>query len=193
MRLFLAVELSAGVREGVAAFQRELEPRLGSVRWVPPENLHLTVRFIGEEGAEVAEGLSRTLPERLENVPPCTVGFRGFGCFPNPKRARILWVGVDPVPEELRRVHALCETTVTELGVEPETRPFRPHLTIGRVKRRGRHRTLEESVPAFSDRSFGELPVSEVVLFESLLSSEGARHTTLERFRLGGSAREQLV
>lgn len=188
MRLFLAIELSDEVREAIAAFQKELESQLGSARWVPPENLHLTIRFIGEEGPEVVEGLSRILPSQLEGIPPFTVSFRGFGCFPNPKRARILWVGVDPVPENLRRLERVGEAAVQELGVEPERRPFRPHLTIARLKRRGRDPAVEKVVPATSDRVFGELSVTELVLFESHLSADGAIHRPLERFPVSGNA-----
>jgi len=185
MRLFLAVELSDEVREAIAAFQNELAPQLGSVRWVPPENLHLTMRFIGEEGAKVVEGLSQTLPSRLEDIPPFTVSFRGFGCFPNARRARILWAGLDSVPEELYRLQRIGEAAVQELGVEAEVRPFRPHLTIARMKHRGREPAVEKIVPAMSDRNFGELAVTALVLFESRLSSDGVIHRPLERFPVG--------
>ncbi len=191
MRLFVAIELSSEVRESIAAFQEELKPQVSWVRWVRPENLHLTLRFVGEADPSKVQALTELLSQPLVGFGPFAFELQGFGCFPTPKRARVIWVGVNPVPAELRRLQSVAESSVRQLGVEPEMRPFEPHLTIARLKRPDP--ALAGIISASSGRSFGRLTVSELVLFESRLSPRGASYRVLKKLGLGGTAREQLV
>ncbi len=189
MRVFLAVELSSTVRDRIAALQDEWKPRIQSARWVRPENLHLTLRFLGEVEPSVVAALAETLPQSVRGCQPFSFSLRGGGCFPNAKRPRVVWVGVDPVPDELYRLQRAAEDTVHQQGFGPEGRGFEPHLTIARFKTQ---KTPEKSVApvmkALEGRDFGETRVSEFVLFESRLSPRGASYHAVERFRLGPRA-----
>lgn len=197
MRLFLAIELSPGVRESIAAFQEELRPETRWVRWVRPENLHLTIRFLGEVAPARVPALAQLVREKIVGVGPFEIAFRAVGCFPNPKKARVVWVGVDPVPAELTSLQATSETAVRQAGFDPEPRPFKPHLTIARVKQPDP--VLVRKVSGLSCRSFGRVRVTELVLLESRLSPKGASYHALERLPLGGiggtggTGQEQLV
>ena len=194
MRVFLAVELSSTVRDRIAALQYEWKPRIQSARWVRSENLHLTLRFLGEVTPSVVSALAETLPQSVRGCRPLRFSLRGGGCFPNVKRPRVVWVGVDPVPDELRRVHGAVDEAVRRHGFPPEARGFEPHLTIARFKT---SKTAEKSVlpllAALAECDFGETGVSEIVLFESRPSSAEARYHAVARVQLGGTAREQLV
>lgn len=191
MRAFIAVELSPAARESIAKVQAEWKASLPAARWVPPENLHLTLRFLGDIEPDVASALAETLRPAVLDVEPFTYSVRGGGCFPNVKRARIAWVGIQPVPDGLVHLHRIVDEAVERHGFERETRRFRPHLTIARLKRPVRQ--VRDIMAALDAKDFGNTDVSELVLFESTLSSEGAKHHAVERFQLGGSRREQLV
>lgn len=200
MRVFLAVELSSDVRTSIAALQEALKSSIRpgvAIRWVRPENLHLTLRFLGEVEPSVVTALVETLPDRVRACQPFSFSLRGGGCFPNAKRPRVAWVGVDPVPDELGRVQRAADDAVRHHGFPPEGRGFEPHLTIARFKTsKTPEKSVSPLVTALEDRDFGETRVSEIVLFESRLSPRGASYHAVERFRLsglGGTAREHLV
>ncbi len=188
MRVFLAVELASAVRESIGALQDALKSRIPGelVRWVRPENLHLTLRFLGEVEPSVVAALLETLTESVRGCQPFRFSLRGGGCFPNRKRPRVLWVGVDPVPVELGRLKQAADDAVRQQGFLPEGRGFEPHLTIARFKT---SKTAETSVAplmtALEGRDFGESPVSDIVLFESRLSQRGATYHAVERISLG--------
>lgn len=202
VRVFIAVEVAPAVRERIAAFPEALKlsrpgGSVGVVRWVRPENLHLTLRFLGEVTPSLISALVETLPESVRGCQAFSFSLRGGGCFPNAKRPRVVWVGVDPVPDELGRVQRAVDETVRRLGFPPEERGFAPHLTIARFKTsKTPGKTWPPLMAALEECDFGETRVSEIVLFESRLSPTGASYHHVVRARLGGqggTAREQLV
>ena len=165
-----------------------------SARWVRPENLHLTLRFLGEVTPSVVSALVETLPQSVRGCRPFSFSLRGGGCFPKVKRPRVVWVGVDPVPDELGRVQRAVDRAVHHLGFPPEGRGFEPHLTIARFKKsKMPEKTVLPLLAALEERDFGETRVPEIVLFESRLSPAEARYHAVARVQLGGTAREQLV
>ena len=184
MRAFLAVDVSPGARAAIAALHGYQPP---SLRWVRPENLHLTLRFLGDVEPVVVTALRATLSPAVRDCWPFTYRLRSGGCFPSAKRPRVVWIGVDPVPEEMLHLHRVVETVVGEHGLSSERRVFHPHLTIARVK------TPDRGVAAFvaelEGRDFGETEVGELALFESRLSPRGATYRAVERFELGRTGR----
>jgi RNA 2',3'-cyclic 3'-phosphodiesterase len=178
VRIFVAVFPPLEVRSALAAAAREL-PVVGEVRWIRPENLHLTLKFLGnvpqEDLSRVAEALE---PVRLRHS-PFEAGLSGFGAFPSARRARILWVGIGEGTEPLLALARDVEASLEPLGFEREDRAYMPHLTLGRT--RGRPATLEAiaappPVPRFAARN--------VELVESVLGSAGATYSTLAAFPL---------
>lgn len=156
----------------------------GRLRWTPPERIHLTLRFLGDstpdEIAAVREGLRAvaTRAETLEIRPD------EVGAFPHWGRPRVVWLGLDG-GDALAELAEAVEEVARAAGFEPDERDFRPHLTLARVKgRRGLERVVR-AVRGWRPETGSEI-VSGMILYESELAPEGARHTPIERFRLGG-------
>ena len=183
MRLFLALELSDSVRVALENLQDRLCRKLEGWRWVKPGAVHLTLRFLGEV-SEDDDAILRPVWRRAAAECPA-VRFRpgGLGVFPPRGSPRVLWVGVqdEHPPGGLTQLGERVERAARESGFDPEQRPFRAHLTLARGQRG--HRA---SRPTPDDGcEFEEMTAREVVLYRGELLPGGARHTVLERFRLG--------
>ncbi len=185
MRVFLAVDLDQEVRGRIAKLALDLRKDVPRARWVRPEALHLTLRFFGEVPPEGVEALGATLAEAFSGVPAFALELRGCGVFPERGSPRVLWVGLAEPPKALFELHSRAEASARALGFAPERRPFEPHLTVARF--RERERDLASLLKVWEDRSFGVSPVGEAVLFESRLSSSGARYERLRAFPLKSS------
>jgi 2'-5' RNA ligase len=181
VRAFLAIDLPEDVREAVGAFAAGARRDLRGWRW-SASPFHLTLRFLGEVGEEFLE---RAVPRWREDLAPCSApSFRlaGLGVFPVARAPRVLWIGIEEEGEQgrlrelVRRIEQVC---VSE-GLPPETRPFRPHLTLARAARGARP---ELPSPALRP-SFGPVRAGAVTLFRSVLRPQGAEHAALDRFVL---------
>jgi 2'-5' RNA ligase len=185
LRAFLAVELGDGARRAAAAAAERLarEVRGRDVRWARPESYHLTLRFLGEIPAEPLAPLVAAVAAELADLAPFEVQLGGLELFPSPRRPRVIAARLEPaapLAELARRV----EAAAVRAGFPAEERPFRAHLTLGRLRDRA-HPALE---PAAADLLAADpFRVAEVVLFRSDLQPDGALHTPLERIALGGN------
>ena len=182
MRLFVALELDEAVRSRTAVLLRQLEPAASQVKWVKPQSLHLTLKFIGEQ----PEDKLSALVEALAAVPapgPLEVSFRGLGCFPNERHPRVFWVGV-LAPPALGQLAAAVERALAPLGIEPEQRPFSPHLTLGRLRQGSRLWSLPLGWEAHRSEDFGHYTATELFLYQSRLSPHGAEYVKLKHFPL---------
>jgi 2'-5' RNA ligase len=187
MRVFIAVRLPAAVRRSIAAIGTELECGGIAAKWVPPANIHLTLKFLGEQGRERLAGIRSALVEIASETSPIELQLRNIGAFPSPRRPRAIWVGVESGPR-IRLLHAAIERRMTEFGVGREERPFRPHVTVGRVNRRtapGDLSTFERQARQL--RFQADVEVEAVDLMESRLRPEGAEYRTLYAAPLTGS------
>uniref|UniRef100_A0A831XML7 RNA 2',3'-cyclic phosphodiesterase n=1 Tax=Geobacter metallireducens TaxID=28232 RepID=A0A831XML7_GEOME len=178
MRLFVAIDLPGDIRQSVADICRGVH----GVRWLPPEQLHLTLRFIGEADdavdAEIRRGLAAI------TSPPFPVSLQGVGCFPSPRRPRVLWVGVSG-GEPLVQLQHDVETAVVAAGLPPEERPFSPHITLARLKD---HRGDDIAPFLARNASFasGPFTVDAFHLYSSILTAKGAIHRREASYPLGG-------
>jgi 2'-5' RNA ligase len=188
MRLFVAVSPDAAARAAAAAMQAEVRSLTTlDARWVAPESLHLTLAFLGSVDEAALPGLRDALAVALAAVPPFAVGLGGPGAFPSGRRPRVLWLGVERGAEGLAALAGVVRTALRSLRVGyDETAPFRPHLTIARVRTPRRDRALAERLarPAGTARTVWE--VRSVTLFESILGAAGARHRPEAVLPLGG-------
>ncbi len=187
LRSFLAVDLAPHARAQAAQLMLKLrEQAPQGVRWVPEENLHLTLKFLGNIDPERIPRLVTGVSAKLQRVTGFELVLGGLGAFPNARRARVVWLGVRAGGAELARLARKLEAAAVRIGVERERRPFRTHLTLGRLREPGPLPLA--AVPCPDGRPFF---VEEVVLYESRLSPTGSCYVPLARLPLQTAEAQQ--
>ncbi len=191
IRTFVAIELDKSIKDGLADLQDQLKAKApkGAVRWVRPEGIHLTLKFLGNVPVERIEGVIKALEEACQGFSPFSLSVGGLGCFPNLKRPRVIWVGVEEPTGELAALQAAIEKALVKLGFQPEERKFQPHLTLGRLKRqasRGQPQRLGELIESMTIGEIGEMEARIVSLMKSELKPTGAVYTRLAAVKLTG-------
>jgi len=182
MRLFAAIPVSTEVRELVAEVLRELAPHQWPIRWVRPEAVHLTVKFYGEVPEDSTEQVLASLAEAVRGTGALPVEVGGVGVFPSAGRPRVIWLGVE-APGALEILHHRVEVGAATLGFPGDGRPYRPHLTLGRLRDRARApRVVEETLNGITRRE--TFLAKRMVLYQSILSSAGADHRSVATFPL---------
>lgn len=180
----MAVEIGEEVRNGLAAIQEEFKALGESISWVKPGNIHLTLKFLGDMEEKRLDKMRARLTEAAATLPGGDCTARGVGCFPNPKNPRVVWAGIDDPQQLLRRSARAVDEALSAIGFARETRPFRGHLTLGRVRKPISNREFVRTVESHSGRVFGAMDLREWVLFRSQLSPGGSIYTPLDRFPL---------
>lgn len=184
MRLFVAVFPPLAIQTAALAAARAATRRPSGqhpgdrVRWSRPENVHLTLKFLGDVREETLDNLRTTLGEACAGHRSFNVDLIGFGAFPSTRRTRILWAGVGAGSEELRFLAGEIDSALAPLGFGQEERSYTPHLTLGRI--RGRPTSLD-FLPETLQLTF---PARRVELVESTLTERGAIYETIEAFPL---------
>ena len=187
MRLFVALEIPSEVRENLAALLDSLRSISKDPRWVRPQNLHVTLKFLGEVAEAKVEDIRNALREiRSEQV--ATLDFRGLGFFPNEKHPRVFWAGIE-ASANLKTIAANIDGPMEKLGIPREQRPFSPHLTLARFERPGLPEALRQAIAANMELAFGSLQTNEFHLIQSELRRSAAEYTTLERFQFAPSGK----
>lgn len=185
IRSFIALELSDEVRANLMQLLTALRQMPATVKWVEAENLHLTLKFLGEVPEGQIAAITETLSAIAQATPTFAFAVKGVGGFPDLRRPRVLWVGVE-APKELLTLHRQIEQGMERLGFAPEGRPYHPHITIGRVKAmQGLAPTLD-ILKEHADTLFGTVTVRHLTLFRSDLSREGPTYTPLAQLTFGG-------
>lgn len=190
-RAFLALVLDGKTRAAVGAEIERLRPLSNAVAWVPEANLHLTLKFLARQtDARLAE-IKDAVAESVGSTAPFGLHLHGVGAFPGMERPRILWVGVSEGALAARDVQGHIEAALVRRGFEADTRPWHPHLTIGRVFddrrwRRDASPALREAIAVAARTTFGVVSIDRVVLMRSDLSPRGARYSELASTPLGG-------
>jgi RNA 2',3'-cyclic 3'-phosphodiesterase len=197
VRTFIAVRPPDPLCDHIAEVVRGRRRPVGAgrmavdgVRWVPPENLHYTVKFLGELTAARLPEMEAALEAVGRRHVAFDAALAGGGCFPGAQRPRILWVGMGEGAAALTALAADVEAAVAPMGWEPERRPFKPHLTVGRVKRPTARSDAGDWVRALDGHAVGAFRVTELILFQSFLRAQGPLYTPLKRITLVGGGRE---
>ncbi len=194
MRIFLGIDLDPEVRARIARFLEGVDGFAPEARWMRPESLHVTLKFIGEQTPERVEAIT----ERLRRVEGSAVEIRsaGYGFFPTAKAPRVFWTGIQAGPQ-LAELAGGIDAATAELGITREDRTFSPHLTLARAGgrsgspkwRKGDRpnavfATLEKRLTAMGELDFGTTTAREFILYQSQLSPGGSKYTKLQRFPL---------
>ena len=184
MRAFIAVDLDDPVIEKICSTIGVLKSRITEMRWLKKENLHLTLKFLGNIAESQVESIVAALGPPLRLFSPCPVSAKGLGVFPDFRRPKILWVGLSG--DRLVDLAAKVESALVPLGFVPENRVFTPHLTIGRWRESSRPaKNLRQEIASWNDFEFGACAVRQIVLFQSVLKPEGASYRELRTIQLG--------
>jgi RNA 2',3'-cyclic 3'-phosphodiesterase len=197
-RAFLALLLDAETRTALGAQIERLRPLGNAVAWVPEANLHITLKFLDRQTDDRLAEVRRALAEGAGDAAPFDLLLHGVGAFPGMERPRILWVGVAEGALAARDLQMRIEAALVQRGFEPDSRPWHPHLTIGRVFddrrwRRDAGPALREAIALAARTSFGRVRVDRVSLMRSDLSPRGARYTELASTALGGAPSREVT
>jgi len=186
IRVFIGLELAESVRRDLAREIAGLKTAAPRVRWIRPDNLHLTLMFIG--GVPPGD-----LPELLEAITevaaagaPFSLETSGLGIFPDARRPRVVWAGCGEGAEAAGELAGLIDKAAADLGYPPEKRRYQAHVTLGRIKLPADAGSLSEELAGNDSDYYGTTEVEEVCVFMSELRSEGARYTVMHRAPLGG-------
>ena len=195
MRLFVGIDIPDEIRQRIARYVEGVRGFAPDARWVKPETFHVTLKFLGETKPETAEELKRELTKLQHEK--FDIHFGGCGFFPNPRSARVFWIGVD-ADDRLPQLAAQVDETCSHFGFERERSELKPHLTLARAGRSSGnpHQRGGSTFPVFkllADRiapmpppDFGTMTAQAFFLYESKLSPKGAQYTKIARFQLGG-------
>jgi len=191
IRAFIAIELSEDILSAIADLQRQLKKQVpeGTVRWVKPGGIHLTLQFLGDVPVVKINSIAQALTAACAPFHPFSVTVGGLGCFPNAKRPRVTWVGVDEPTGTLAALQKAIERAMVPLGFTPERRAFHPHLTLGRTKRqatRDQAQALGTLITTTQIPFLGQMNVRQVCLIRSDLRPTGAVYTRLATAPLSG-------
>lgn len=187
MRLFVALDLPDEVRSAIAETIALLKRACREARWVRPDGMHITLKFIGHAVADGDTQKLQALRAALASVRvngPVEMRIRGLGFFPNARRPRVIWCGVE-ASENLAELAADIERVLEPLGIPAEKRKFTPHLTLARLKDGGVP-TLAKAAEELKLREFGSARETEFHLFQSLLKPSGAEYKKIESYSFAG-------
>ena len=185
LRTFIAVELERAIRDRTLALQAKLANTGVDVKWAEPENMHLTLLFLGEVEDREVVAVCRAVQKCCAEWPAFPMRVEKTGCFPNARRPRVVWVGIGDGAEDLIELHDALEEPLLELGCyRREDRPYTPHITLGRVKGDGDTEELTAALAKEANWQGGEMTVREVRVMSSELKSKGPEYTVLSRVKL---------
>ena len=184
VRCFLAVDVDAPeLRERLVNVQRDLEALGCDLKLVEPENIHVTLRFLGEVPRSLVDEVARAL-DKL-SAEPFNLALKGLGAFPSPSRPRVVWVGVSEGAAELSELHRQVESLLRPLGFRPEREEFTPHITLARVKGARNLQGLARFIAERSGLEVGSMRVEEVKLKRSTLTPSGPIYSDIHVKKLG--------
>lgn len=189
VRTFVALELPPAIQDGLRAISADLQPKTKTLplRWVPIENIHLTLKFLGDINEANISHISDLLQSKANSTPAFDIRLNGLGVFPNPRRPNVIWVGVD-APEALQDLQGRLEVELSGLGFVPEKRPFSPHLTVARVRREARPAALKQISDIVASTHIAAVTgrIDMLTLFRSVLKPSGSVYNPLSRSPLAG-------
>ncbi len=178
MRSFIAIELPETIKKALAEFQQELGKCGADVRWVRSENIHLTLKFLGDIEEDKADIIAEKIKGTCKGQPGFKLSISGTGVFPNNRSPRVLWAGIE-LNDEINELQTGIEEAMASLGFKREKRRFSPHLTLGRFRSlRGKQAVLDK-MDSYTEKIFGLMDVKSVLLMRSDLGPGGAKYTEM--------------
>lgn len=184
LRCFIAVELPETVKSSLRDVLGILRKSDAAVRWTPPENIHLTIKFLGQTDESLIAPMKESLSKKLLTYKPFYITISDVGCFPNERRPKIVWIGIER-SESLSNLQKEIDADLVKFGFSLEKREFSPHLTIGRVKAQDNLLGMLRRLKELRSSSFANMEVKSISLMESVLKPAGAQYFTLAEIPFG--------
>jgi RNA 2',3'-cyclic 3'-phosphodiesterase len=184
VRAFLAVAIHQGLRDTLAALSGRLRQSTANVSWVKPENVHITLRFLGDVDESRVDRLSELLAVAYRTIPAFPLTVAGVGGFPSARQPRVVWTGVSPRDGAIQQLYRHAEDAARGIGLEAEKRRYTPHITLGRLRDPKEAGDLPVLIAREMEFAAGDIHVSRVALFRSKLSPKGATYTVIREFPL---------
>jgi 2'-5' RNA ligase len=182
LRAFIALDIPVNLQQKIHEATAQIRGEMGPlVKWIPAGNLHLTLKFLGDVSPAGVDALTQLLRAEADSCHPFEMHIGGLGSFPSPRRARVIFVGIQ-APAALEALYRGLESACARLGYEPESRSFSPHLTIGRVRQyigAADGQRIRRALEATTIDALGTARVDSVQLYKSDLTSVGAQYTVL--------------
>lgn len=186
VRTFIAIKLTPEIISNISGVQEELKKSVIEVKWVKPENIHLTLKFLGHITPEELEKVKLATRETLKPFAPFEVSVSGLGAFPKIEYPRVIWVGIDKGKKELTKIASRIEENLAKIGFAKEKRGFSPHLTLGRIKSLKGGERLIETFTKLKASNLGSMRVTKISIMKSELKPLGPVYTSLEEIDLKG-------
>jgi len=184
MRAFIAIELSEPIRDALAKTQTSLKYAGADVKWIGKDNIHLTLKFLGEISEDKAEQVATALDDITKETKPFDISLKDLGAFPAIDHPRVIWVGLDKGAKESTELAKKIDEALSKLGFQEESRPFAAHLTIGRV-RSGLNRTaLVEKMKSYQLSAISFQLIKSIALFKSTFTPKGPIYVKLHEAKL---------
>lgn len=189
-RLFVAAPVSMATVSALTTASETMKRAADgaglSLRFVPPANFHITLRYLGWSRPEAVHALRDTLAELVEGVEPLSVAVRGVGAFPNKDKANVLWAGVTETTGGLLRLSEALDRACADLGWPSDGRGFEPHITLARTKEVA---NVDPVLLLLSEQEFSKFRIDEIVIYESLMKPSGSEYVAIARFGLEGASK----
>jgi RNA 2',3'-cyclic 3'-phosphodiesterase len=182
-RIFIAVKVDA--EEGLNRIYSSLKARLAkeSIKWTDSRNIHLTLVFLGDTEDQMTGSISRMLKERCRDFGKFEITLHGTGVFKSIRDTRVIWAGIDP-SDKFISLYETIAAGVSSLGIRTEERPFKPHLTLGRIRYLKENLALGKIMEEYRNVEIQKVPVNEVLLYESILKPSGPEYRIIGKYEL---------
>jgi 2'-5' RNA ligase len=188
IRSFFAFELPPEIKKIVARVSQGLGQSPLDARWVKVDNIHITVVFMGNIQSDEIPAMGEGAQKLCQNYSPFDVSLNGIGCFPNKRKPRVIWLGLDGDMERMASFRDALQKHLTPFGIKEEKRAFKPHLTLARFRKPRRMDDQENQLLSkYEDLTSPFCPLKELILFKSELKRSGAEYTKLEAWPLSGN------
>ena len=181
VRSFIAIELPAAVLSLLDSVQQELKGLRLKARWVRPQNIHLTLKFLGNIDSGEIEKIGRAMVDATVDSAPFTLTIGGIGFFPDIKRPRVIWVGLDGAKPALFNLQRNLADRLAIAGFPKEERSFKAHLTLGRIRQAVNPNIVDQAIQGYSDLGDLKFTVNRIILFKSDLKPSGAEYSHLKQ------------
>ena len=187
IRAFLAIDPPEDILQAMSRLQEKLKREIsGRISWTKPQGQHLTLKFFGDISTDDVKNICSAVQNRVTSEPSLNLKVEKLGVFPDARRPRVIWCGVTVDVEKLSVLQKQLDSDFAGIGFPREDRPFRAHLTLGRIKDSHGLTGISESLTKYSAFAAGVFSCNELILFQSRLTPQGAIYTKLAKFALGG-------